>query len=105
MQSLLKSTNVKMAIISETEAGGYTAVKVDLHNSPLLMLVADKGYLMCGYLNKEVAEEQGDATAIVRGVKEPKDLLDAKVVNMTSKAAQMGVKTGMTGREALELMD
>ncbi len=34
----------------------------------------------------------------------PQDLLDAKIVGVTPKAAEMGIEVGTTGREAVELM-
>jgi len=57
---------------------------------------------MCGYLNMETAEKLGDAACMVRGVKTVDDLLNAKIVEMTSKAKQFGIEMGMTGRETLE---
>ena len=42
--------------------------------------------------------------AIVTGVKTPEDMLEAHVVDMSENAAEMGVKKGMIGTEALILM-
>lgn len=79
-------------------------LKVDLHGTPLLLMVAPKGYIMCGYLNLETAEKLGQAAAIVKGVKSFDDVLNAKIVQITSGARKLGVLEGMSGREALKLM-
>lgn len=65
------------------------------------MAVADKGYVMCGYLNRQAAEKFGDSAAIVRGIKTVDDLLNGTVAEVTPAAEILGVKAGMTGREAL----
>ena len=79
-------------------------VKVELPRAPLLLLIAPRGYVMCGYLNISTAEELGQAAAIVRGVKTFEDVLSTKIVRATSGAERLGVKDGMSGREALERM-
>ncbi|MBC8116866.1 MAG: DUF1805 domain-containing protein, partial [Candidatus Saccharimonas sp.] len=35
---------------------------------------------------------------------EPEDLFDSKIVGCTPKAESFGIRIGMTGREAVELM-
>ena len=80
-------------------------VKVGLPDSPpLVLVVAEKGFVMCGFLNAEVAERLGVAACMVSGVKTFKDVLNAEVRAVTSKAESLGVKTGMRGLEALRLM-
>lgn len=79
-------------------------VRVALHPAPLVLLVASKGYVMCGYLNLETAEKLEQAAAVVRGVKTFDNVLKAKIVAATSGAKALGVREGMSGREALERM-
>ena len=79
-----------------------TGYEITMQNAVLVFVTADKGFVMCGYLNMETAEKLGDAACMVRGVKTVDDLLNAKIVEMTSKAKQFGIEMGMTGREALE---
>ncbi len=79
-------------------------LKVDLQGAPLLLLVAQKGYVMCGYLNIGTAERLGQAAVVVTGVKSFEDVLNAKVVRVTTRAKQLGVKEGMLGRDALKRM-
>jgi uncharacterized protein YunC (DUF1805 family) len=77
-------------------------VEVPFNKAPLVLVKGSKGFVMCGFLNVAVAEKLGEAAAMVRGVKTIQDLLEAKIVEATTPAAQLGVAVGMTGRQALE---
>jgi uncharacterized protein YunC (DUF1805 family) len=80
-------------------------VKVELPNSPpLLLIIANNGFVMCGFLNMEVAERFGAPAAMVSGVKTLEDILDAEIKAVTSKAKILGVELGMKGVDALKLM-
>jgi uncharacterized protein YunC (DUF1805 family) len=82
----------------------WEAHNIKLQNGNLVLIKAKKGFLMCGYLNIETAEKLGDAAGVVRGVKDPDEALEAKIVAVTKKARELGVTEGMTGRAALEKM-
>jgi uncharacterized protein YunC (DUF1805 family) len=67
------------------------------------------GIVGCGIYAIDVPAEFGQAIAIARGtpakpLAAPEDLLEAKIVGCTPKAASFGITLGMTGREAVELM-
>jgi uncharacterized protein YunC (DUF1805 family) len=80
-------------------------VKVELPDSPpLLLIIAEKGFVMCGFLNVEAAERLGIAAAMVSGVKTFDDVLEAQVKALTSKAKSFGIEIGMKGTEALKHM-
>jgi len=80
-------------------------VRVELPESPpLVLVVADRGFVMCGFLNIEAAERLGVAAAMVTGVKTFEDVLNAEVKAATTKARGMGVQLGMRGTEALMRM-
>ena len=80
-------------------------LRVDLPDSPpLLLITAEKGFVMCGFLNIEAAERLGVAAAMVSGVKTFEDVLAAEVKAATTKAKNLGVETGMKGAEALKHM-
>jgi len=80
-------------------------VRVELPDSPpLLLVVAEKGFVMCGFLNADVAEKLGVAAAVVSGVKSFEDVLNADVKAVTSKAGALGVSVGMKGADALKHM-
>lgn len=72
-------------------------------------ILTRRGLVGCGIYDVKTAERFGQAVAIARGTPqqplvEPEDLLEARIVELTSQAAALGVTTGMTGREAVERM-
>ena len=70
----------------------------------MLLLLCEKGYIMCGYLNKEAADKFDDAAAVVSGSCF-EELLANPVKAVTDKAAELGVEVGMTGLQAAEKLD
>ena len=80
-------------------------LKVDLPGSPpLVSIIGEEGFIMCGFLNVEVAESLGTIAAVVSGVKTFDDVLEAEVKQATSKAQARGIRQGMKGREAIKLL-
>jgi uncharacterized protein YunC (DUF1805 family) len=93
-----------MINVTTVKVDGKTCLglRVDLPESPpLLLVVADKGFVMCGFLNIDAAEKLGVAAAMVSGVKTFEDVLNAQVKAATTKAKNSGVDSGMKGSEAL----
>jgi uncharacterized protein YunC (DUF1805 family) len=89
----------------KVDGKGCLGLRVELPDSPpLLLLIAEKGFVMCGFLNIEAAEKVGVAAAMVSGVKTFDDVLEAHVKALTSKARSFGVEVGMKGVEALKRM-
>ena len=84
--------------------GSALGIKIEMKTAPLLLIKTSKGFVMCGYLNIEAAEKMNDTAAKVSGVKTFDDVLNAKVNALTTNAKALGIKEGMTGREALEHM-
>jgi len=83
----------------------YLGIRVELPDSPpLVLIVAEKGFVMCGFLNLEAAERLGVAAAMVTGVKTFEDVLNAEIKAATTKAKGLGVQPGMRGEEALKCM-
>lgn len=67
------------------------------------------GVVGCGIYDLRVAAEFGMAFAIARGTPakplvEPEDLLDARILEVSPKAKEIGLAPGMTGREAVEIL-
>lgn len=68
-----------------------------------------RGVVGCGIFDIAVADRFGMAFAIARGtpehpLREPEDLLDARIVELSDAAARLGVRIGMTGRAALDCL-
>jgi Uncharacterized conserved protein len=88
----------------ELDNGSALGLGFQMQNAPLLVIRADKGFVMCGYLDMESAGALGDVAVKVKGVSTFDDVLQALVIGATQKAINLGIKVGMTGKEALELM-
>jgi uncharacterized protein YunC (DUF1805 family) len=70
---------------------------------PLLIIKGSKGFLGCGYIDVETCNKTDDACAIVTGVKTHDDMLNAEIKAVSTEAANLGVRAGMKGKEALEI--
>lgn len=96
-----------MIEVSRLKVDGKIALglKVDLPDSPpLVAVIGEKGFVMCGFLNVDAAEKLGVAAAMVSGVNTADDVLGAEVRAVTSKAGNKGVRLGMKGHEAVKLL-
>jgi uncharacterized protein YunC (DUF1805 family) len=83
------------------ENGEVTGYRIDLGKAPLLLVIAKRGYVMCGYLNIAAANKIGDIAGRVTGVKTFEDVLAASIVEVSENAKQVGLKEGMNAREFL----
>ena len=94
--------NVDSVKIDEKVAVG---LRVDLPDSPpLLLIVGRTGFVMCGFLNIDVAEKVNVTAAVVSGVKTFDDVLAAEIKAVTSKAQMKWIKVGMKGEDAVKLL-
>ena len=59
----------------------------------MILIQCAKGYLMCGYLNLDAADKFFDA------------VLHNPIKGMTAAAKALGVRDGMTGEEAAEILN
>jgi uncharacterized protein YunC (DUF1805 family) len=72
-------------------------------------ILTSAGIVGCGIYDLKTAAEFGQAVAIAKGTPanplcEPEDLFQARIVGVTPKAESFGIRPGMTGKEAVELM-
>src|SRR5262245_34969719 len=77
------------------------------HKGQYCSILTAAGIVGCGIYDIKTAGHFGQAIAIARGTPqkplvEPEDLLEAKIVEATPQALELGVTLGMTGREAVE---
>ncbi|TYR73788.1 DUF1805 domain-containing protein [Rossellomorea vietnamensis] len=96
-----------MMNLSPVEIEGHTflAVSVQLPKTNLLVVTSDKGYIMCGALDVGLLNEKLKDRKIIAGravgVKTIQQLIDAPLESVTHEAEQLGITSGMPGREAL----
>jgi len=79
------------------------------HKGQYCMILTEAGLVGCGIYDVKTAAEFDQLVAIARGTPQnplvnPEDLLDARIVDATPQAKAAGIKVGMTGREAVELL-
>ncbi len=86
------------------EKGFALGLKMDMEHAPLLVIRAGCGFVMCGYLNIDVANKLGDVAVRVTGVKSFEDVLNAKAVDVSEAAKKLGIAIGMSAKEALNRM-
>jgi catechol 2,3-dioxygenase-like lactoylglutathione lyase family enzyme/uncharacterized protein YunC (DUF1805 family) len=91
------------------ENGPAIGISNRWENGQYCSILTAAGIVGCGIYDLETPAEFGQAIAIARGtpahpLTEPEDLFEAKIVGVTPKAASLGIRTGMTGRQAVELM-
>ncbi|MBQ9420564.1 MAG: DUF1805 domain-containing protein [Lachnospiraceae bacterium] len=96
---------VDQITVNGIEALGVTLPAPGGEGHPNMIVVpCKKGYLMCGYLNMEAAEKFGDAAVLVGGA-DLQAVLSNPIKGMTTAAAKLGVKEGMTGAEASAVLN
>lgn len=93
--------------IADTLFINNTAIQtffIKLPQANLILAVAPKGIVMCGYLDITVAQKLNEVACVVSGVKTVKELLEKPVVKLTSEAEKLGVRIGRSGEDALRRM-
>jgi len=93
--------------VVQTKVGDAAGLGIRWEGGQCIILVANRGLVACGIVDMKVAEQWGFAVAIARGTPQKplvtdEDLLNARILEATSKARSLGVEVGMTGREALK---
>lgn len=82
--------------------------EVKLPKTTLLAISTDRGYIMCGALDIGLLNTKLKARQIIAGravgVRTLEELLQAPMESITEEAKRIGVKVGMSGIDALELM-
>jgi uncharacterized protein YunC (DUF1805 family) len=73
-----------------------------LGEKKLIFIVAPKGYVMCGYLNRETAERFNDCACVVTGVSSLEQMLSAPVAWVSAAACEKDIHIGMKVSDALE---
>ena len=80
---------------------GLERSKISLE-APLLIVKGSLGFLGCGFINTDSCIDE--ACAIVSGVNTHDDMLKASVKAVSKDATELGIRVGMTGAEAIELL-
>src|ERR1700756_2226025 len=79
------------------------------HKGQYCTVLTEAGLVGCGIYDVKTAGEFGQAVAIARGTPqkplvEPEDLFEAKFGEASEPAKALGIKIGMNGRDAVEIL-
>ncbi len=97
--------NVNSLVNVKILNGGVLGIEVTLPDSPPLVTIRGRrGFVMCGYLNINVAEKLGLIAVRVVGVKNVEEMLDKEVAEVTSRARELGIREGMKVKDILKLL-
>lgn len=80
----------------------FLGLKINLGKAPLLIIKGEKGYVMCGYLNINVAEKLGDIAVMVTGVNNLDEMINKEIKAVTSKAKELGINIGLKVSDILD---
>jgi len=96
VNTILRVKNIKDGVI------GF---EIELPNAPPLILIRGKrGFIMCGYINLDVAEKLGLVVVRVSGVSSIEEMLEKEVSNVTSRAKEIGIKDGVKVKDIIDLI-
>ncbi|GAB3806186.1 YunC family protein [Virgibacillus kimchii] len=89
----------------EVEGMHFTAIRVELPKTNLLMISNEKGYIMCAALDVDVLNEKLKDRNVIAGrasgVRTIDELLYAPLEKVTEASRTYGWREGMSGKEAL----
>ena len=91
------------------ENGCATGMSHRWKNGQYCSIITATGIVGCGIYDLATASEFGQAIAIAKGTPQhplvdPADLLEASIIAATPQALALGIKPGISGRAAVELM-
>ena len=81
------------------------SISVQLPKTNLLVVTTDRGYIMCGALDVGLLNDRLRDRNIIAGralgVKTIEQLLETPLESVTKTAETLGIRPGMTGKEAI----
>jgi len=91
------------------EHGRAIGISARWNKGQYCAILTPAGIVGCGIYDLKKPAEFDQAIAVAYGtptspLTEPEDLFQARIAGVTPKAASFGIRVGMTGREAVELM-
>ncbi len=83
----------------------FTAIRVELPKTNLLIVSNEVGYIMCAALDVDILNEKLKDRKVIAGravgVRTIEQLLEAPLESITDASKEYGWEEGMTGKEAL----
>src|SRR5699024_10039579 len=102
---MIRSDEMITVNLVEIEDMMFTAIRVELHKTNLLIVAIESGYIMCAALDVQILDEKLEDRHVIAGradgVRASDDLVYAALESSTEAAEAEGWQVGMTGKEAL----
>jgi uncharacterized protein YunC (DUF1805 family) len=86
------------------KGGRIKAFSVSLNSQNLILLKGSRGYIMCGYLNMEVADNFKDIAVRITGVGTIEEALHTEAEEVSREAENIGISKGQSVAEILKLI-
>lgn len=90
------------------EKGWALGIEVELKETHLAIVSTEGGYIMCGALDVKLLDDRlGDRRIVAGralGVRSVDDLLKAPLESVTKAAREIGLRDGMSGRDAVNVL-
>ena len=101
---LLLALLASLPVYSDTADFDWTGLDREIISleAPLLIVKAPKGFIGCGYINVNACLDE--ACAIVNEVNTHDEILTATISAVSKDAEKLGIKVGMSGAKAIELL-
>jgi uncharacterized protein YunC (DUF1805 family) len=95
--------------VLETDYGKAVGASFAWDGGQYCAIHTSRGVVGCGIYDIACANEFGMAFALAKGtpehpLREPEDLYEARIVLVSLPAEELGIRIGMTGREALGIL-
>lgn len=74
---------------------------IDLGKNPLIILKGRNGYVMTEHLDITTANKLGDIAGIIQNEPTVKDALNSRIIKLSTKAKQKGLRVGMKSGDFL----
>ena len=104
------SSNVKVRKLPFKEGKTIAqGIEAKWESGQWVAIICMKGMVGCGAFDVKLMEEHEQVICVAHGsIKKPlitcEDLMEAKISGITKLAKELGVKEGMTGKEAVEIL-
>ena len=97
--------------LTTVDVDGEKCFGVTLHlpkTKLMTILAPGVGYIMCGVLNVSEMDKLHPQRGIIAGrvikVNDYEDMLEAEIESVTVKGYEIGIRSGILGKEALKIM-
>ena len=103
------TSKVKVRTLKVKTGADAQGIEASWEGGQWVAIICSKGMVGCGAFDVKLMDEHEQVIAVAHGSVDNhlitcEDLLEAKIQDITKLARDLGVKEGMTGKEAMEVL-